>query len=117
MTYFLTSSPFGVGSPYLNPANRFIDLLREAVVSPCAAVFVCADPDRRAFTAPIALAMKKALLAAGAKVTLTTSDDRSTPLMERTRIAAAGRSGNRENMTSCLSRSWSVRRTNRMETI
>ena len=65
MTYFLTSSPFGVGSPYLNPANRFIDLLREAVVSPCAAVFVCADPDRRAFTDHIALDMKKALLAAG----------------------------------------------------
>ncbi len=65
MTYFLTSSPFGVGSPYLNPANRFIDLLKEALPSPCAAVFVCSDPDRRAFTDHIALDMKNALEAAG----------------------------------------------------
>lgn len=65
MIYFLTSSPFGVGSPYLNPANGFIDLLREALPSPCAAVFVCADPDRHAFTDHIALDMKKALKAAG----------------------------------------------------
>ena len=65
MIYFLTSSPFGVGSPYLNPANRFIDLLKEALPSPCAAVFVCSDPDRRAFTDHIALDMKNALEAAG----------------------------------------------------
>ncbi len=65
MTYFLTSSPFGVGSPYLNPANHFIELLREALASPCAAVFVCADPDRHAFTDHIALDMKNALNAAG----------------------------------------------------
>ena len=65
MTYFLTSSPFGVGSPYLNPANHFIELLRETLASPCAAVFVCADPDRRDFTDHIALDMKNALEAAG----------------------------------------------------
>ena len=65
MTYFLTSSPFGVGSPYLNPANGFIEKLREALVSPCAAVFVCSDPNRYGFTDHIALDMKKALEAAG----------------------------------------------------
>lgn len=65
MIYFLTSSPFGVGSPYLNPANGFIENLREALSSSCAAVFVCSDPNRRAFTDHIALDMKKALEAAG----------------------------------------------------
>ena len=65
MTYFLTSSPFGVGSPYLNPANGFIEKLREELVSPCAAVFVCSDPNRYDFTDHIALDMKKALEAAG----------------------------------------------------
>ena len=65
MTYFLTSSPFGVGRPYLNPANGFIETLREALVSPCPAVFVCSDPNRYDFTDHIALDMKKALEAAG----------------------------------------------------
>ena len=65
MTYFLTSSPFGVGSPYLNPANGFIEKLREELVSPCAAVFVCSDPIRYDFTDHIAMDMKKALEAAG----------------------------------------------------
>ena len=65
MTYFLTSSPFGVGSPYLNPANGFIEKLREELVSPCAAVFVCSDPNRYDFTDHIAMDMKKALEAAG----------------------------------------------------
>ena len=44
MTYFLTSSPFGVGSPYLNPQNGFIERLRRAVPRRCAALFVCSDP-------------------------------------------------------------------------
>ncbi len=65
MIYFLTSSPFGVGSPYLNPANQFIDLLKEALPSACSALFVCSDPTRYAFTDHIALDMKKALEAAG----------------------------------------------------
>ena len=65
MTYFLTSSPFGVGSPYLNPANGFIEKLREALVSPCTAVFVCSDANRYGFTDHIALDMKKALETAG----------------------------------------------------
>ena len=54
-----------MGSPYLNPANGFVELLRDTLVSPCAAVFVCADPDRHAFTDHIGLDMKNALQAAG----------------------------------------------------
>ncbi len=65
MIYFLTSSPFGVRSPYLNPANGFIESLRDALRSPRTAVFVCADPDRHAFTDYIAMDMKNALNAAG----------------------------------------------------
>ena len=45
MTYFLTSSPFIPGSPYLNPANGFLDELHAALSKPCAGLFVCADPD------------------------------------------------------------------------
>ena len=44
MTYFLTSSPFGVGSSYLNPQNGFIERLRRALPRRCAALFVCSDP-------------------------------------------------------------------------
>ena len=78
MTYFLTSSPFGVGSPYLNPANGFIEKLREAQVTPCSAVFVCSDPSRYDFTDHIALDMKKALEAAGfAFSTFDILDDRT----------------------------------------
>ena len=65
MTYFLTSSPFGVGSPYLTPANGFIDLLREALTAPSGLLFVCSDPNRYDFTDHIALDMKNALTAAG----------------------------------------------------
>ena len=45
MMYFLTSSPFIVGSPYLNPANGFLSELRQAIDKPCPVLFVCADPD------------------------------------------------------------------------
>ena len=65
MIYFLTSSPFGVGSPYLNPANQFISLLRKELRCPCAALFVCSDPERYAFTDHIAKDMERALEAAG----------------------------------------------------
>ena len=65
MTYFLTSSPFGVGSPYLNPANQFISLLKQELRCPCAALFVCSDPERHAFTDHIARDMENALKAAG----------------------------------------------------
>lgn len=65
MTYFLTSSPFGVGSPYLNPANHFISLLRKELRCPCAAVFVCSTPDRHDLTVRFAGDMQRALEAAG----------------------------------------------------
>ena len=65
MIYFLTSSPFGVGSPFLNPANGFIAALKRALPSAPEAVFVCADPDRHAYTDHIAWDMRNALEAAG----------------------------------------------------
>ena len=45
MTYFLTSSPCLPDSPALNPANGFVDELREALPDPCRAVFVASSPD------------------------------------------------------------------------
>lgn len=68
MKYFLTSSPFGVSSPYLNPANGFVERLARAVPSPCRLLFVCSDPDSHAFTDRIALDLKKAMEAEGFSV-------------------------------------------------
>lgn len=45
MTYFLTSSPCLPDSPALNPANGFVDELREALPDLCRAVFVASSPD------------------------------------------------------------------------
>ena len=61
MVYFLTSSPFTPGTPYLNPANGFLDALKSALPETSSALFVCADPDRPAFTDHIALDMRLAL--------------------------------------------------------
>ena len=65
MRYFLTSSPFGVGSPYLNPDNGFLEALEGALSRRSAALFVCADPNRHAFTDHIAGDMENALEHAG----------------------------------------------------
>ncbi len=65
MTYFLTSSPFGIDSPYLNPANHFPELLSQSLPRACAGLFVCSDPNRYDFTDHIAQDMKKALEAEG----------------------------------------------------
>ena len=61
MICFLTSSPFTPGTPYLNPANGFLSALAEALPKRSGALFVCADPDRHAFTDHIALDMRLAL--------------------------------------------------------
>lgn len=61
MIYFLTSSPFTPGTPYLNPANGFLDALKKALPEKSSALFVCADPDRPAFTDHIARDMRLAL--------------------------------------------------------
>lgn len=65
MVYFLTSSPFLPDSPRLNPANGFLDELGRALPASLAAVFVCADPRRPAFTDHIAGDMRFALEHAG----------------------------------------------------
>ena len=61
MVYFLTSSPFTPGTPYLNPANGFLDALRRALPRRTDALFVCSAPDRPAFTDHIAQDMRLAL--------------------------------------------------------
>lgn len=50
MTYFLTSSPCVVGSPALNPVNGFVEELQKALPGPCAALFICSDPDQPSLT-------------------------------------------------------------------
>ncbi len=65
MVYFLTSSPFTPGTPYLNPANGFLDKLKSALSEAGSALFVCADPDRPAYTDRIARDMRLALEHAG----------------------------------------------------
>lgn len=61
MVYFLTSSPFTPGTPYLNPANGFLDALKNALPETSRALFICAAPDRPAFTDHIAQDMRLAL--------------------------------------------------------
>lgn len=46
MTYFLTSKPSIPDSPELNPANGFVGEIRKALPEPCAALFICSDPDQ-----------------------------------------------------------------------
>ena len=46
VTYFLTSSPCLPDSPALNPANGFVDELREALPGPRHMLFICSDPDQ-----------------------------------------------------------------------
>lgn len=61
MVYFLTSSPFTPGAPYLNPANGFLDTLKKALPETSSALFVCADPNRPAYTDHIAQDIRLAL--------------------------------------------------------
>lgn len=61
MVYFLTSSPFTPGTPYLNPANGFLDALSGALPKRTNALFICADPHRPAFTDHIARDIRLAL--------------------------------------------------------
>ncbi len=61
MVYFLTSSPFTPGTPYLNPANGFLDALKNALPETSSALFVCSDPNRSAYTDHIAQDIRRAL--------------------------------------------------------
>lgn len=45
MIYFLTSSHCVVGEPRLNPANGFVDQLREVLDEPFRMLMVCSDPN------------------------------------------------------------------------
>ena len=65
MHLFLTSSPFLPDRCALNPAEGFIDALRQAVAPECEALFVCSDPDAPEFTDRIAGDMAHALDLAG----------------------------------------------------
>lgn len=46
MIYFLTSNPCMPDSPALNPVNGFVDEMRKALPEPCAALFICSNPDQ-----------------------------------------------------------------------
>ena len=61
MVYFLTSSPFTPGTPYLNPANGFLDAIKRELSKRSDALFICADPNRPDFTDHIAGDMRRAL--------------------------------------------------------
>ena len=61
MVYFLTSSPFTPGTPYLNPANGFLDALKNALPETSRALFICSAPDKHEFTDHIARDMRLAL--------------------------------------------------------
>lgn len=61
MVNFLTSSPFTPGTPYLNPANGFLDALQRVLPKRSDALFICADPYRPADTDHIAGDIRLAL--------------------------------------------------------
>ena len=63
MTLFLTSSPCVIGAPkaILNPANGFIDNLREALPQWPRVLFVCSDPENHDMTCGFANDMLEAL--------------------------------------------------------
>ena len=60
MTYFLTSSPSVAMDGAINPANGFLDNLREAMIHPIRAVFVTTHPDDVAFSEHCSDCMRQA---------------------------------------------------------
>jgi dipeptidase E len=65
MICFLTSSPITEDRKCLDPANGFVDRLRASLPEPCAALFVCSDPDGFARTDGFAAATRFFCEAAG----------------------------------------------------
>lgn len=67
MTVFLSSSPCidGADRPILNPANGFIDRLREVLPPNCRCLFICSDPDSPALTCRFGADMAYAFANAG----------------------------------------------------
>ncbi len=65
MTYFLTSSPCVQGAARLNPVNGFVEELQKSISQPCAALFICSDPDSCQWTDRFAGDMLECFTAAG----------------------------------------------------
>lgn len=65
MILFLTSSPCVAGEAALNPANGFVDALREALPEGPRCLFVCSDPDSQELTDRFAEDMAGAFAQAG----------------------------------------------------
>lgn len=65
MTYFLTSSPCIVGAAKLNPANGFVEELKQALPSLCSCLFIASDPDNPSRTDGFGNAMRLAFADAG----------------------------------------------------
>ncbi len=65
MICFLTSSTVIPGTETLNPANRFIDMLREYLPKPCRTLFICSDPDHSEGTDRFADSVKQSFKEAG----------------------------------------------------
>ena len=62
---FLTSSPSIPGTDSLNPANGFVEELRQALPESAAALFVCSDPEGHAHTDFFAAAVRESFEEAG----------------------------------------------------
>jgi len=65
MICFLTSSPVIPDTKILNPANRFVDELRQHYPRQCRALFICSDPDNSEKTDRFADAVKTSFEDAG----------------------------------------------------
>ena len=69
MICFLTGNPFIEDTLILNPANGFADEIRTALSCPCAALYLCSDPDAAAWTDECCRAMRIGFEGAGIPLT------------------------------------------------
>ena len=59
MIYFLTSSSCTPGQPSLNPANGFVETLKQALKEPVHALFITSAPDDVVFTDSVAVSTRE----------------------------------------------------------
>ena len=59
MIYFLTSSSCTPGLPSLNPANGFVETLKQALKEPVHALFITSAPDDAVFTDSVAVSTRE----------------------------------------------------------
>ena len=59
MIYFLTSSSCTPGQPSLNPANGFVETLKQALKEPVHALFITSAPDDAVFTDSVAASTRE----------------------------------------------------------